>query len=52
MSALVSAERKPVRWVPPSIVLTQLAKLKVDSLKPSLYWRADSTMVLLTDLLM
>ena len=42
------AVRKPVRWLPPSMVLMQLAKLKVDSVKPSLYWMAASTMVPLT----
>jgi hypothetical protein len=31
LSVLVSADRKPERWVPPSWVLMLLAKLKIDS---------------------
>ena len=38
----VSAERNPLRCVPPSTVLMLLAKLKTFSEYPSLYWSATS----------
>ena len=44
-STRVSAERKPVMWLPPSIVLIVLAKAKTCSLKPSLYCSAISIAV-------
>ena len=39
----VSADLRPVRWVPPSWVLMLLTKVKVFSLYPSSYCRARST---------
>ena len=40
----VSAALKPERCVPPSWVLMLFAKEYIVSLKPSLYWKATSTM--------
>ncbi len=40
---LSAAAKNWVRWVPPSRVLTQLAKEMTFSAMPSLYWMATST---------
>jgi hypothetical protein len=42
---LVSADRKPVRWLPPSIVWMVLAKARTFSTNVSLYCSEISTCV-------